>query len=469
MLGDLVLVLWVFLAFWFYSRFHPVTATAMTLIGSSIWLPVGHSFDFPAMPALDRELISTLTALICAFAFASRRLLLIDRTRTLYLLLPAALSLVAVMTGLTNNDTLIFGYRILPSMGPIGAISFGISQLLTYGLPFALGLTLIRTREDLLRVLYVLAGAGLVYTIFVLFELRMSPILHKTIYGHHARSEFDFSMSMRDGGYRPTVFMISALDLGFFMAISGIAGVGIWKAGIRKLGPVPTGASAGWVLTILALCKCFAALLYSACAAPLLALFSGRTVIRVAAAMALIAVTYPVLRSLELFPTERIVETAALAGEDRANSIDIRFTNEEIVLLRAQERLLFGWGNYARWRTYDVEGSFEDRIDGLWLVILGSTGALGLGLFLAILLLPVFSAYWNMGRIRTARDRSLVGVVALILALNGVDLLLNAFLHTFVLFLSGGLASAVPVLCAVPRTRPVERPALRTLRAASVG
>jgi hypothetical protein len=415
---------------------------------------------------MGRELISTFVAVLCALAFCSNRVLRLDSMRVAYLILPAAMAVAGVLTGLTNGDVLIYGNRVLPRLSPVEGISFGISQLLTYGLPFALGLTLVRSREDLLRILMVLAWSGLAYTVLCLFELRMSPILHKLIYGHHARSEFDFSIAMRGTGYRPTVFMVAPLDLGLFMAVCGLAAVGLWRAGLKRFGPVPAIAGTGWILLIVALCKCLAAFIYSAFAAPLLGFMSGRFVIRVATVMAIAAMSYPALRASALFPTESLVNTASMVSEERALSLSIRFANEELVLTKAAERPLFGWGTYARWRTYNDDGGFADSIDGLWLVILGSSGGAGLVFSLALLLLPVLQCYLSAKRIRSPQDCSLAGVMAMIIALNGIDLLPNAFLHSYVLFMAGGLASALPALCAAPRVRQQVRSPVASLRPA---
>ena len=62
--------------------------------------------------------------------------------------------------------------------------------------------------------LLVLAGAGLIYSLFILFELRMSPNLHRWIYGF---GQHGFSQHIRWGGYRPMVFMAAGLAVALFI------------------------------------------------------------------------------------------------------------------------------------------------------------------------------------------------------------------------------------------------------------
>ena len=57
---------------------------------------------------------------------------------------------------------------------------------------------------------------------FCLFEIRMSPQLHKCVYGSTSAPRQTF----RWGGFRPMVFMQRGLAVGIWM-IAGVA-VGMW-------------------------------------------------------------------------------------------------------------------------------------------------------------------------------------------------------------------------------------------------
>ena len=129
-------------------------------------------------------------------------------------LLPASLVLVLILAGvgtaLTNPDPLRYGPTALPALAPYEAVSMGIRDLIRYGVPFFLGRTLYRRSADLKDLLLVLAGAGVIYSAFILVELRLSPQFHRWIYGHH---QHGFALHVRWGGYRPMVFMRHGLSV----------------------------------------------------------------------------------------------------------------------------------------------------------------------------------------------------------------------------------------------------------------
>src|SRR6185312_15668865 len=103
----------------------------------------------------------------------------------------------------------------LPALTAYDWLYMVISQAITILIPCVLGRALIRSRKDLVDVMTILVAAGLVYSIPILWELRMSPMLHMNVYGFMPRT--DWLQNMRQGGWRPTVFMGHGLVIGFFM------------------------------------------------------------------------------------------------------------------------------------------------------------------------------------------------------------------------------------------------------------
>ncbi len=55
---------------------------------------------------------------------------------------------------------------------------------------------------------------------------------------------------------------------------------------------------------------------------------------------------------------------------DRANSLRHRLNNEDMLLSRAFESPLFGWGGWGRNRVYDENGKDLTVTDGLWIIII---------------------------------------------------------------------------------------------------
>ena len=107
------------------------------------------------------------------------------------------------ITAELNSDTLVFGNRILPAETHYDALSAVVGQLL-FLLPFFLGRHLLRKPIDNAEIMRVLVIAGLLYSLPMLFEIRMSPQLHRWFYGYDSS---DFIQAVRDNGFRPMVFM----------------------------------------------------------------------------------------------------------------------------------------------------------------------------------------------------------------------------------------------------------------------
>jgi O-antigen ligase len=195
---------------------------------------------------------------------------------------------------------------------------------------------------------------------------------------------------------------------------------------------------------VLALCRSLASLVYGLVFAPVLLFLRPRLQLRLAVAAGLLVLAYPVLRTADLFPTGALLVVANRVSEERAASLYSRFSHEEQLLEKARERLMLGWGPRGRHRIYDEHtGQDISLTDGFWIIQLGSFGLLGFGSFFALLLWPIFVTARNIRRVRIRSDGILFGTVALILTVRLVDLLPNAFVSSFAVFLAGGLHGAV--------------------------
>ena len=79
---------------------------------------------------------------------------------------------------------------------------------------------------------------------------------------------------------------------------------------------------------------------------------------------------------------------------ERAESLQFRFENEELLRAKAQEKPLFGWGGFGRNRVYDYDWSGElvdvSVTDSYWIIVFGVNGIYGLVTFTLALLNPVF-------------------------------------------------------------------------------
>jgi hypothetical protein len=296
--------------------------------------------------------------------------------------------------------------------------------------------------------------AGLVYSLPILFETRFSPQLNSWIYGYFPS---DFLQQMRDGGFRPMVFMGHGLAVAFFAMTTVVAAAACWRTQVNVGRLSPAGVTA-FLGMILLLCKSGAALVYGVTLMPVVRWTTPRLQLRIALALVTIALLYPALRIADLVPTKYMVDLAESISAERASSLGFRFDQEQLLLTHASERFLFGWGRFGRSRVYDAESGRDISFtDGRWIITLGQFGLFGFIAEFGLLALPVFRAASALRFTESSRDGVLLGALALILAINVVDLLPNSGLLPWTWLLAGALLGRAETLHAVAHLRKPER------------
>ena len=84
--------------------------------------------------------------------------------------------------------------------------------------------------------------------------------------------------------------------------------------------------------------------------------------------MAAVAPLYCGVRTVGLWDGHSAVAlTKSIVGEDRAGSLEFRLDNEDMLIARAMQRPLFGWGGWGRARVHDEDGKDISVTDGLWI------------------------------------------------------------------------------------------------------
>ena len=139
----------------------------------------------------------------------------------------------------------------------------------------------------------------------MLFEIRMSPQLHFWIYGYYPT---DFIQEMRDGGFRPMVFLGHGLAVAFFTMTATVASAALWRSRTRLIGSVPPIGIFAYLSFVLLLCKTAGALIYAALLVPLVRWARPRLQVRVATLLVVVALAYPLLRASDLVPTASILQ-----------------------------------------------------------------------------------------------------------------------------------------------------------------
>jgi hypothetical protein len=234
------------------------------------------------------------------------------------------------------------------------------------------------------------------------------------------------------------VFLSHGLLLGIFLAMAVVSAMALWRHG-RRQGRLaaPWLLAALWLLVVLVFSKNLGALVLAVAFLPVLLLLGVRGQLMAAGLVALVMLGYPVVRGAGLVPTEAAVELAARIDPDRAQSLEFRFNNEDMLLEHARRKPISGWGGWGRNRVYDGDGNDISVTDGAWVIILGFTGWVGYVAQFGLLGLPI--VLLMLGRRRLALTPATAGL-ALVMAVNLIDLVPNASVSPVTWLIGGALA-----------------------------
>lgn len=393
--------------------------TAWMLILPVMFLPA--MIELPAA-GLDKHRISFLSLALALLVFHPRELAAPGRMRRFPLLVLAVLTAGAIGTLRTNGDPLTFGPLHLPALALRDAISTVYGLVVDVYLPFAIGQRVFKTERDARDLLEVLAACGLAYVPLCLLEMRLSPQLSSWIYGYFPHQ---FAQTRRGSGFRAVVFMNHGLSVATFLFSSFCASAALYRARASDRRP----ARAGVIGLTLLLGRSMASILYALSAGVLVLFTSTRSLARAALVVALVVAAYPAARALDVVPTHAVSDFFGRIGsEERRDSLQFRFDNEDMLLQRALKRPAFGWGGWGRSRIFVWWGTGWKDIsitDGEWVIRLGTGGVVGLVGFFALMLVPILRFASNRSLLPPSAQ-TLVGALAIVVALFAADLLPNA-------------------------------------------
>lgn len=465
-----VLFGWPVIIFVFCRVFPPAQALVWSLVGGYLLLPHGLGVDFPLLPVFDKNTIPSLAFLVlwplAGRAAVSRRPIAgaaaqpanthpqprrlrrddksgrkgpdqpatstISRWLWIEWALVAMLLLGPAVTVMQNHEPVIAGSTFIRGLGTYDGFAMTLTAIMGL-LPYFLARRYLAGPEAEMVLLKGFVVAGIAYSALALVEVRLSPQLSRWVYGYLAQA---FDQAMRDGGFRPVVFLQHGLWLAIFFAMSIVAAFSVWRD--LKIGK---WLAAGlWLLCILVLVRSLGALAIALACVPLVLFLKPRSQLVVAAVVAALVLFYPVLRGSNLIPTTQIAEAVQSISDERSRSLVFRLTNEDQLLARANEKPLGGWGSEGRPRIYDASGRDVSVTDGIWIITIGTLGWLGyIGQF-GLLTIPIL--------LRAVQGRRAVislptAGLSLVLVANLFDLIPNASLTPLTWIIAGSLAGSL--------------------------
>ena len=421
---------WIPIVFYFFSRFPARQAVILGFIVAWLFLPQ-KEFPLPGLPDYTKVSATCYGVAIATIIYDINRL---RSFRFSWVDLPMFIWCCCPLAASLSNG-----------LGLYDGLSAVLMQAITWGAPYFLGRIYLNSLKGLSQLAMGIFLGGLAYIPLCLFEVRMSPQLHRIVYGF---SPYAFGQSIRYGGYRPSVFMQHGLEVGMFMMAATFIGIYYWKTNtVRQV----YGISITWLVSALlvtfVLVKSTGAyfLLFIGIGI-LLFVWQFRSSIIVLLIIGSIFFYLGQNTLTDTYISDQIVTSVSkVVPEERIQSLEFRFNNEELLTDKARQKMLFGWGGWGRNRVYryNWEGKLVDIsvTDSLWIIAFGQNGLVGLLSVFSAFFVPVLAfikrypvIYWFKPQITPA------AIITIILLLYMIDTLFNAMINPIFILACGGVA-----------------------------
>ncbi|SCY53738.1 hypothetical protein [Paracoccus tibetensis] len=454
-LSTLALLVWPVVVALLFSRLDYRRAAIWSLVAGYLLLPPVVTVKAPILPGLGKDHINVMAALVGVVVMRATAPMPWLRMEGWIKLLLAIAVITPFITVATNGAPIVEGVSFRPGLSMIDAL-YALFYTLLDLVPFLIGYMILSSTDSVRLYMRTLVLATLAYSLPMLLEVRLSPQLNVWIYGFFAH---DFSQSMRYGGFRPMVF----LEHGLWVALFTVTGV-LSAAVAYKEADGPRRLRAMWVLlyllVVLVMCKSAASLMYGVMLVPVILMMGVRWQMRLAGIVTTLVLLYPFAMWAGLVPVTAISDYIIGLDAERGQSLLFRFENELVLLERASQKFLAGWGS---WNRHHVVDPFDGRIrtitDGQWIIYVSTGGFLTYIAMFGLLCGSVIRV-WRHTVVTGHFDRWTVGMT-LIVAANLVDLIPNATLTPVTWLAAGALAGlaarGVTVDAAAPQ--PAGRPA----------
>lgn len=446
---------WLAVVVLLFAMLPPRRAVLTAFIGGWLFLPMA-AYSLPGLPDYTKMSATCFGILGAVILFDARRLMTF---RPAWFDLPMAIWCVCPFASSMSNG-----------LGPWDGFTAAVAQTVTWGLPYLIGRMYFNDMDAIRELAIAVFIGGLIYIPFCLIEMRISPQLHRMVYGYH---QHDFIQTIRGDGYRPMVFMQHGLMVAMWMTTAALLGFWLWRRQVlTSLFRIPMSVLVGAVSLIALLSRSFGAMGLLVVGAG--ALWFTTTTRSRLALIVILAVpgTYMTVRATGMWDGRnavRLVESTV--GLDRSRSLSERFRFEGILLEKARQQPVYGWGGWGRNRVYNDRGDDITKTDGLWIITLGKFGVVGLVSMTLMMQMPLMlvtrkvpPAMWGHPTVAP------LAVLAIIPGLYAVDCLPNAMINPIFILIVGaltGMAGRMAPLRAprhrMPRSNHRQMPAMEAV------
>lgn len=415
-------------------------ATIASIILAWMFLPQ-YGYALPALPDYDKTFAASIAVIVATYLYASGRFATLsfdcyDGIMALWCLTPMFASL-ANGLGAYDGFAATNGYAT------------------TWLLPYLVGRLYITDWDAVKDLVWGIFLGGLIYIPFCWIEIILSPQLHMWVYGWHPH---DFIQSVRGNSYRPVIFMHHGLMVGMWMAAACLCGIGLYCSGSLPAmkGLLTKIKMPDWVRPNHLLIALFITFVACQSVGALALLIQASLVFFLcrkfkSKLFLLLLIVYPAYSMTTSLKggsgkqgTVDFIRT--YISEDRAASLEFRLINEEILVEKALHRPTFGWGGWGRSRVVDEDGVDISVTDAYWIIVLGTTGMVGLVAFYLMVSVPAVrllqkfpvEGWMDSGAV-------LVMPLAILLPIYAQDCLLNDMKNPIYMVIAGGLITMTRV------------------------
>lgn len=407
-----------------FGVFKPAKAAAIGLVAGFLLLP-NVSYDVLGLPAYDKTMAVSASVFVAALVFDSKRMLAF---RPGWVDVPIALLLVTPFVSGVHND-----------LGVWRGLSDSFDFTIRWGLPWLLGRAYVGDPIGQRLFADAIVGGALLYVPLCAWEIRMSPQLHRIVYGIPLKA---FKHAQRGSLWKPNVFTNHGLMLALFMACAAVLAYWIWTTKTKRtLFGIPMGAVTTCLVVTTIACSSMNAILMMFTGIACLFCsrrFGWRFPVLL---LVLVPVAYlGVRQGLRWEGRELVSWSRQVFGPGRASSLRVRLLNEALLADRIDQEIWLGYGDFREF-TGNTDEQNVATVDSMWLLYWGVFGLASLiGLF-GLLLLPILllwrtvpPAFWSHPTMSVA---AALAVIALLMAL---DFLLNAHENPLLTAAAGGVA-----------------------------
>lgn len=451
------LVGWPLVVIAVFAAMKPRHAVIFAYVAGWLLLPVA-TLKLIGLPDYGKLMATSLGAIFGVMLFDAQRLAnyrfsVVDIPVLLWLVCPIPTS-------------------VLNGLGAYDGLSESLKLTLDWGVPVFIGRLYLTSPAAFRDLAIGLVIGGLAYVPLCLWEVRMSPNLHRYLYGFF---QHRFDQAMRYGGYRPFVFMQHGLAVALYMG--SCAFVAYWMFRLRspkRVLRLSIGTVAAVTALTTVLCKTGNGL-----GVMLLGIVSFHlgAVMPKQLLLAILVATPPAYMAVStagLMPEKLLLGITSSVDAERARSLGERLGQERTFGAHAAKKPWFGWGGWTRNFPRAANGRIAKAIDSRWMLILSKHGRFGLLAWTAMMITgPIVFLMTIPERLWLRGDIAMVTALAFLVALYTIDSLLNDFGKPMFVLAIGGLsglavsreaflaASPAGARMATRRQLATHRPALR--------